>query len=167
MWVLSVFLVALALPSYMVDNMPLSPISSENLSITVGCVLPSPVQGQPPQLEHFISESKTLVESKVLIWPEGAVHFNSEKDRNDTLAHIRSEVFKSKANAWIGVSFEETLKLQTSDERYKNRNGFVLMSNTSEDHIYYYKRNLVPSTYLDSGAQTMIDMFSQLPSPSR
>jgi hypothetical protein len=147
LWMLAALLIAAAVPSYFVDTLPLSVTSGDTLAITVGCVLPGPVQGgHPPQFQDFVNASKTLVNSKILIWPEGAVQFTSGTDREAKLAQIHNEVLTNKKNAFVGISFEESIPQGgASGGRYKTQNGFLLLNDEGKVVHEYYKHNLVPS----------------------
>jgi hypothetical protein len=161
LWMISIMLIAAAVPSYFIDNAPLSVTSQDNLAITVGCVLPGPVTGgHPPQFEHFVNQSKTLVNAKILIWPEGAVQFTSVADREAKLAQIQHDVLGQKQTGFVGVSFEESIPVGgTNGHRYKTRNGFLLLGYEGVVHEYY-KRNLVPSEFLSRSRTRLLISFS-------
>lgn len=139
-------LVFLSIPSFLQGNLPL-PVSTISTStpLTVGCVLPpfQRYQHHSLTLDDYISESKKLQSSaKFLLWPEGAISFNSEAERDAGFEKVRKSI-----TSYVGVSFEETF----ADPRDPNRStglkraGIAVMSNSSASpYLYYYKRHLVP-----------------------
>jgi hypothetical protein len=149
MWLFAALLLALSIPSYFVQTLPLSPTAENSLSITVGCALPGPVTGgHPPQFEDFVNVTKVLSPlAKIVIWPEGAIRFESLKDRKDKIAIITSQVLHENAQALIGIGFEESLSGTGSQGRHLTRNGFLLLGKDGVVHEYY-KRNLVPSKHI-------------------
>lgn len=138
-------LMALSIPSFLL-NLPL-PVSTISTStpLTVGCVLPpfQRYQHHSLTLDDYISESRKLQNSaKFLLWPEGAVSFNSEAERDAGFEQVRKSI-----TSYVGVSFEETF----TDPRDPNgstglkRTGIAVMSNSSASpYLFYYKRHLVP-----------------------
>ncbi|KAG7098987.1 hypothetical protein E1B28_000873 [Marasmius oreades] len=144
--ILASFLVVLAFPSFFFNDLPLPVISSETTPFTVGCVLP-PFQRYKdynPTLEDYIRESSTLApHANLLLWPEGAVSFQDEAEREAKLSVVRGRVL----GAWVGVSFEETYHdpQGSRGERGIRRTGIALVSSRqNETHFIYYKRHLVP-----------------------
>jgi hypothetical protein len=144
--VLAFVLLLLASPAVLTERaLPLPVVSQDTLALTVGCVLPGGLAGgYSPGFDAFIAETKTLVESKIVLWPEGAVRFESAQDREEKLTRIQTEVLAYKANGLVGVSFEESVPAAEYGSRYLQRNGFLLLSREGVIHEYY-KRNLVPS----------------------
>ena len=137
----------LALPSVLMDNMPLPPFSPTTTPFTVGCVLPIPRIG-PPLLDDFISETKKLNRANVLLWPEGAVRFDTKAARDKAFEEI-GEALKGH---YIGVGFED---LDFDDKmQSRRRTGLALIhqsgspNSTTEVKLLYYKRHLVPSASL-------------------
>jgi len=147
---LALMLLSLSIPSFLLGNFPL-PVSTISTStpLTVGCVLPpfQRYQHHSLTLDDYISESKKLQNSaKFLLWPEGAVSFNSEAERDAGFEKVRKSI-----TSYVGVSFEETF----TDPRDPNkstglkRTGIAVMSNSSASpYLFYYKRHLVPSEFL-------------------
>jgi hypothetical protein len=147
--ILLLALMSLSIPSFLLDNFPL-PVSTISTStpLTVGCVLPpfQRYQHHSLTLDDYISESKKLQNSaKFLLWPEGAVSFNSEAERDAGFEQVRRSI-----TSYVGVSFEETF----TDPRDPNgstgskRTGIAVMSNSSASpYLFYYKRHLVPSEF--------------------
>jgi hypothetical protein len=132
-------LFALTFPSSLNPNsLPRTDVVTHT-PLTVGCVLPGPLDGSHPTLEDFISETAKMNAANVILWPESAVVFNSEREREDAFAKIRQRNLP----AIIGVAFDEYV---VGDPAH-TRNGFALVhkdQKTGEETIQYYKRNLVP-----------------------
>jgi apolipoprotein N-acyltransferase len=146
---LAALLVTLALPSFVLDDMPLAVVSSDTTPFTVGCILPPfpRYKHHSLTLSDYIAESNTLSNvAKILLWPEGAVTFNSETEKEEGLA----EVQKSIQGSYVAVSFEETFATPgTPAGKSSKRTGVAIVSNqTSTIYLEYYKRHLVPSTCL-------------------
>jgi hypothetical protein len=81
--------------------------------------------------------------AKIILWPEGAVVFNSPKEREDAFIKIRDKI----TGPYVGVSFEETVgdPSDPAGRTAMSRTGIALISQHSNDtHLMYYKRNLVP-----------------------
>lgn len=132
-------LLALTFPSTVTPNsLPRNDVAAHT-PLTVGCVLPSPLDGSHPTLEDFISETAKMNAANVILWPESAVVFNSEKEREDAFAKIR----QLPLSAIIGVAFDEYV----AGDPAHTRNGFALVhkgQKAGDEAIQYYKRNLVP-----------------------
>ena len=132
-------LLALTFPSSQNPNsLPRADVVAHT-PLTVGCALPGPLDGSHPTLEDFISETAKMNAANVILWPESAVVFNSEKEREDAFATIR----RRNLPAIIGVAFDEYV---IGDPAH-TRNGFALVhkdQKTGDETIQYYKRNLVP-----------------------
>ncbi|KAG9314199.1 hypothetical protein JVU11DRAFT_4985 [Chiua virens] len=146
---LATILLALTFPSTVSQNaLPRSDVSAHT-PLTVGCVLPTPLDGSHPKLEDFISETAKMTAAHVVLWPESAVVFNSEKEREDAFERIRQRDF----SPLIGVAFDEYV---VGDPEH-TRNGFALVhkdQKPGDEVVQYYKRNLVPFT----------ESFSKIPS---
>ncbi|KAF9270008.1 hypothetical protein L218DRAFT_6455 [Marasmius fiardii PR-910] len=145
-FVLASILIVLALPSFFSSDLPLPVISPETTPFTVGCTLP-PYQrykNYHPTLGDFIKESQQLAPlADLILWPEGAVSFHNEGEREAALAMVRQNV----TGVWIGVSFEEIYQdpQDPRSEREAKRTGIALVSNKkNETQFIYYKRHLVP-----------------------
>ncbi|KAF8807770.1 hypothetical protein BYT27DRAFT_7098668 [Phlegmacium glaucopus] len=146
--ILALCLTFATIPSFLILQLPL-PVSDINIStpLTVGCVLP-PLQKYKHHvltLDDFIRESATVKDlAHIILWPEGAVAFNSTSARDEGLKLVRDSL---PGRAYIGVSFEETVD-DPSDSTSKTplrRTGVAVISQYSlEPHHLYYKRNLVP-----------------------
>lgn len=139
---LGIILVALALPSFFTHDLPLPPFSSNATPLIVGCVLPTGrSQEFTPTLDDFIAESKKMTSAKVLLWPEGAVKFNSPSEKEEALNRIRQEV----RGPYVGVSFEDFVPSEGGRSGMR-RTGVSIVSNDSDETLLsYYKRQLVPS----------------------
>jgi hypothetical protein len=140
----------LAVPSYFSPMLPVPVRSTNTVPLSVGCVLPAPTtgNGNPPTLQDFIAESKTIADAKLIIWPEGAVRFENAKHRNETLSLVQSNVLANHRGQFIGISFEESIPSDSRDgARHLRRNGFLIMGSDGIIHHEYYKRNLVPGSF--------------------
>lgn len=145
---LAVGLVLLTIPSYVINPLPLAIDDVDKVTpLVVGCALPKfdVYKHHEPLFDDFVEESKKLDSAaNFILWPEGAVRFNSEAERNDSLAEVRRKV----RHAYIGVSFEEVLDDPNDPNNHKGirRTGIAIVSNKSTTpHLLYYKQHLVPS----------------------
>jgi len=132
-------------PSFFGPYLPL-PITVEDATpLGVGCVLPqihkSKGEVRLPGFSDYLHETRVLQNSaKILLWPEGAVSFDSVKERNDKFEEIEKLL---SIGTFVGVSFEETVNVSSHSEH--KRIGLALLSNsTSSPHFMYFKRHLVP-----------------------
>jgi hypothetical protein len=90
---LAIILILLAIPSFIITDLPNPPFSDRTTPLTVGCVLPlTRMENPTPTLDDFIFESKKLTNAKILLWPEGAVRFDSDAEKQDALDRVRREV---------------------------------------------------------------------------
>lgn len=144
---LAVGLVLLTIPSYLINSLPLPIDNVDKVTpLVVGCALPKfdIYKHHEPLLDDFVEESKKLDSAaNFILWPEGAVRFNSETERNDALAEVRRQV----RHAYVGVAFEETLDDPEDPKNHKGirRTAIAIVSNKSTTpHLLYYKRHLVP-----------------------
>ncbi|KAF8633009.1 hypothetical protein AX15_001606 [Amanita polypyramis BW_CC] len=161
---LGCILAVLAIPSFFITTFP-APITSDNITpFSVACVLPSfrRYEHHSPTLDDYIEESKTLTNSaKVLLWPESAVVFHSDHEKEVVFQKIRKAV----TGPYVGVSFEETFTDPTDKTRSKGarRNGLALISKYSDEpHLVYYKRKLVPiaESFSLTHSEAPPDMFT-------
>ncbi|KAJ3514396.1 hypothetical protein NLJ89_g2405 [Agrocybe chaxingu] len=144
---LAAFLLALSLPSFYLPHLPL-PISTIDVAspLTVACVVP-PYQRykhHSPTIDDYIEESKKVRSAaRVILWPEGAIVFNSTAQKEQAFSEIRKQI----DGPYVGVSFEETIS-DPSDPTGRHaltRTGIAVISRYSpEPYLQYYKRNLVP-----------------------
>lgn len=143
---LAIILSALAIPSLFSINHPVPIDSPDTTPFSVGCVLPSFKRYHHHDLtfEDYFEESKKLTTSaRLLLWPESAVVFHNESERDKAFARIRLNI----TGSYVGVSFEETFPNpnDTTGTKGARRNGLALISKESEEpHLVYYKRKLVP-----------------------
>ncbi|KAF9448186.1 hypothetical protein P691DRAFT_801235 [Macrolepiota fuliginosa MF-IS2] len=144
---LAAVLVLLTVPSYIASPLPLSLEDVSKVTpLAVGCALPTFDEHKVHEFgfEHYLFESQRLDPSaNFILWPEGAVRFRSDVERNTALAELREKIH----HAFVGVAFEETLN-DPEDPRNRNgirRTGIAIVSNkSSTPHLVYYKRHLVP-----------------------
>jgi len=142
---LAAFLVLLIVPSFFINSLPI-PLGDVSIAtpLTVGCALPTVDEYHVPNFSFsdYLSETKKLDSTaNFILWPESAVHFESEADRNHHLDKIREQIH----HAFVGVSFDETL-VDTENRHGIKCNGIAIVSNKSDTpHLVYYKRHLVPS----------------------
>jgi hypothetical protein len=152
-FLLAALLVTMAIPSFVLSNLPLSVVSSDTTPFSVGCILPPFVRYKHHSLtlDDYIAESVTLTNSaRLLLWPEGAVTFNSEAEKEEGLAKVRKAV----TGSHVAVSFEETFAIPGAPSGTSSkRTGIAIVSPSSASPQFeYYKRHLVPSMclHLDS-----------------
>jgi apolipoprotein N-acyltransferase len=82
----------------------------------------------------------------VVLWPEGAVYFDSEADRHKKLEWVKGNATIN--GATIGVSFTEPAPSEGDRQLHgKTRNGIALV-NKDGVIFEYYKRHLVPRMFL-------------------
>lgn len=152
---LGILLVALALPSLHVSLPARTDTILDTSPLGVACALPPFGKGRP-SLGDFIAETKKLTsQAKVVLWPESAVEFGSQGEREAAFEELRKDIQKSV----IGVAFEEFVPQDSSNPSGSRmrRNGLALVhegQKKGEEVIQYYKRNLVPFT----------ESFSAIPS---
>ncbi|KAJ7193366.1 hypothetical protein GGX14DRAFT_589315, partial [Mycena pura] len=144
-WFLVALLTTLTIPTTVFSGTPhpVNPFETAT-PFDVGCALPPfwKYKDASPALEDYITESKSLNHAKVVLWPEGAVSFPSESERDAGFDYIRQSIPAS--GTYWAVSFEEHV-LRPSDNTSLSRTGIALLSNhSSETHMVYYKRSLVP-----------------------
>lgn len=136
---LVITLLALTFPLTLTQNsLPRTDIGAHT-PLTVGCALPHRLDGSHPTLQDFIDETTKMNAAHVILWPESAVVFNSEREREDAFAKIQQLPLP----AIIGVAFDEYV---TGDPEHM-RNGFALLHKDQEpgdEVVQYYKRHLVP-----------------------
>ncbi|KII94169.1 hypothetical protein PLICRDRAFT_50150 [Plicaturopsis crispa FD-325 SS-3] len=142
---LAAILLALTIPSYVLNDLPVAVSSKDTTPLTVGCVLPSPIyskQSDSSYLDEYIATSKKMTSAHVILWPEGAVRFDNARAREAALDRVRKEVH----GPHVGVAFEEFIPADAGhdDGRVgKKRNGLALVGPTGTV-MTYFKRNLVP-----------------------
>lgn len=138
-------LLALAIPSFFSSALPILPWSESSTPLTVGCVLPHlslPGDGTSP-LDRFIAESKQHTGTRILLWPEGALRFETSIQREEALTRVQNEI----KGPLVGVTFTEPVPREAGWEHAREgkwRNGLVLVG-PDGPVAEFYKRNLVPS----------------------
>ncbi|KAI6136470.1 hypothetical protein F5141DRAFT_1019753 [Pisolithus sp. B1] len=151
---LATLLLALTLPSF-TNNLPLrTDVYTQETSIKVGCVLPHPLDHSHPSLDDFVKETARMTGAKLLLWPESAVTFDSEKERESAFERIR----KQSNGAYVGVAFDQYVEDDTiPSSSSRTVNGLAIIhqkQKPGEEVVQYYKRQLVPLT----------ESFSKIPS---
>ncbi|THH18540.1 hypothetical protein EW146_g2445 [Bondarzewia mesenterica] len=145
---LFILLFAFTIPSYFYETLPLPPISSSSTPLTVGCVLPSPPQhnDHSSTLDRFILESQRVVSSgaKVMLWPEGAVRFDSADDREEAIAKVQEKI----KGPYVGISFEENAPAEWKGSSGRTKRIGMVLVGPNGPVFEYYKRSLVP--YVES-----------------
>ncbi|KAG8713682.1 hypothetical protein FRC09_018449 [Ceratobasidium sp. 395] len=139
-------LVLAMLPSYKTPLLPLPSHSLNTTEVAVGCVYPYvSTPGTTPTLEDYIKESKTQTSrAKILVWPEGAVHFRTEKEQISAFEKIAN--VSNRQNAWIAVGYEQLFSdnRETSrGKRIRGHNSLAIFGPNAEP-VTYVKRRLVP-----------------------
>lgn len=78
----------------------------------------------------------------MVLWPEGAVTFANETERDDAF----TKIIGGRGQFYVGVGFEEAYPdpADPSGRQSLFRTGLALVSLNTEPHLIYYKRNLVP-----------------------
>jgi len=142
-------LIALTAPSFFLPALPALPWSTSSTPLSIGCVLPHPsLPGdRSSPLDRFIAESKHLTGSRILLWPEGALRFETSVQREEALTRVQEEI----KGPLVGVTFTEPVPHDAGWEHAREgkwRNGLVLMG-PDGPVAEYYKRNLVPSMSID------------------
>ncbi|THV07588.1 hypothetical protein K435DRAFT_848005 [Dendrothele bispora CBS 962.96] len=143
------FLLALTVPSFFLSDLPLPVGPIENITpVTVGCVLPvkQVYKTEALTFEHYLQETKTLTpHANVLLWPEGAVFFQSTEERKEKLGQVQDAI---QGPRFVAVSFEENYVEPTNPHKTLRRTGVAVVSGAQkvkdEPHLIYWKRNLVP-----------------------
>lgn len=145
---LAAFLLALTIPSFFIDTTPLAATTSgTTTALTIGCVLPSRVPGRALSFQDYLKETSHLWNAAdILLWPESAVKFDSQKARDDAFAELAGNL-KKYSKALIGVGFIDTTAdpADVTGEKTVQRNGVAFISRDSDKpQLLYYKRHLVP-----------------------
>ena len=137
-------LLVLTTPSFFLPTIPTLPWSNASTPLPIGCVLPhpsSPGDGSTP-LDRFIAESRQHNGARILLWPEGALRFETISQREEAIQRVQKEV----KGPLVGVTFTEPVppSAEWSHSREgKWRNGLVLVG-PDGPVAEFYKRNLVP-----------------------
>jgi hypothetical protein len=148
---LSILLLLLTIPSFLMNPLPLPISSVATTPISVACVLPStvyPDKTSQTDIDRFISASKTVANrANILVWPEGAVRFENSSIRDKTFKSIleKNNGFDQKL---LAISYEEPVEPSTPGTRRKYRTAVSLIDHQNGVVNTYFKRNLVPSKFL-------------------
>ncbi|KAH9898157.1 hypothetical protein C8Q73DRAFT_641631 [Cubamyces lactineus] len=146
--IMAALLFGLAAPSYIFTELPYPVNAPDVTPFGVACAMPYRQENGhprgPPSLHDYVSESRTLQsQAKIILWPESAVHFTQEGEREGALEKIRPYINNG---TYYGIGFEEVVHADSPDGVWKRgmrRNGLILLG--WEGVVYeYYKRNLVP-----------------------
>lgn len=149
-----VVLLALAVPSYFISDMPSHVLAPDVTPFGVACALPYPMRNGeylgPPNLDDYIAESRKLQgQANIILWPENAIRFESRNEREEAFEKIR-DTNAINRGVYYGVGFDELVHEDSPDGVWKvgmRRNGLVLLG--AEGVVYeYYKRHLVPSKHV-------------------
>ncbi|TFK30839.1 hypothetical protein FA15DRAFT_751836 [Coprinopsis marcescibilis] len=140
-------LVGLLIPSFFLNTQPLPVSDIETTTpLTVGCILPTfqRYKHHAPTLDDYITETaKYHSSARLLLWPEGAVSFDSDSERDAAFDLIRSSI----TGSYVGVSFEQ-YTTDPDDPRghkaYKRTGLAVIHKDSPKPYLTYYKRHLVP-----------------------
>lgn len=143
---LTTVLLVLTSPSFLSPTIPLLPWSTSSTPLTVGCVLPHPPSSGDGSslLDRFIAESQHHNSARILLWPEGALRFETVAQREEAINRVRNKI----KGSFVGVTFTEPVPAGAGWEHSRDgkwRNGLVLVG-PDGPVAEYYKRNLVPST---------------------
>ena len=159
-------LITLTFPSSVSQSLPSRSDVVAHTPLTVGCALPNPLDGSRPSLKDFIDETAKMNAAYVILWPESAVIFNSEREREDAFTRIRELTIPG----FVGVAFDEYV---VGDPAH-TRNGFALIhkgQKSGDEVVQYYKRNLVPCeqqslpcSSCSSDNEKVTESFSKIPS---
>jgi hypothetical protein len=141
----SAALLALTIPSFFSPALPILPWSASSTPLSVGCVLPHPtLPGDGTSaLDRFIAESKQHTGTRILLWPEGVLRFETSTQREEAIARVQKEI----KGPLVGVTFTEPVPREPGWEHAREgkwRNGLVLVGPDGTVGEFY-KRNLVPS----------------------
>lgn len=135
-----------ALPSQFMRSLPIPVNSDSTARLSVGCALPLPTGNlTKPAFKDYKRETQRLVGlAKVILWPEGAVRFNSTEEKEEAVRLITEHADRS----LIAISFEDYA--EENGREGKLRNGVMLIGREEGVIFEYYKRHLVPCEYLCS-----------------
>lgn len=137
-------LLLLTTPSFFSSAIPLLPWSTSSTPLPVGCILPHPSSSgdESTPLDRFIAESRHHNGARILLWPEGALRFETVAQREEAINRVRDEI----KGPLVGVTFTEPVPASAGWEHSREgkwRNGLVLVG-PGGPVAEYYKRNLVP-----------------------
>lgn len=141
---LTTALLILTTPSFFSRTISTTPWSTSSTPLSVACILPHPSSaddGSSP-LNKFIAESRQHNGARLLLWPEGALRFDTISQREEAINRVRNEI----KGPLVGITFTEPVppSAEWSHSREGNwRNGLVLVG-PDGPVAEFYKRNLVP-----------------------
>lgn len=139
-------LLALTIPGFWTPRIPNPTYTDTTTPFTLGCVLPQTHlphrTPRSPTLKDYITETKKMTNANLVLWPEGALKFNTEADRSATFEEIFHNILEGQKGFHIGLGFEEGFQ-ESQNGRASKRNGFALLVD-NRVVLQYYKRNLVP-----------------------
>jgi hypothetical protein len=147
LYAFALLLLTLSLPSLWTDVIPNPTYTPATTPFTLGCAIPQThlpnMKPHSPTLQDYIDETKKMTNAKVVLWPESALRFDKEEERNATFQKIAKDVLIGHKGLHVGLGFEEYAN-KSHKGRASKRNGFALLV---EDKVVlqYYKRLLVPS----------------------
>ncbi|EJD03681.1 uncharacterized protein FOMMEDRAFT_133077 [Fomitiporia mediterranea MF3/22] len=133
------FLCLGTIPYYFQDTLPIPVNSATTAPLSVACALPYITNiTRSPNFGELLQETATLASlAKVVLWPEGAIRFDSVQAKREAT----KKVAKIAGGSVIGVSFEEYTNDVTRGN--KGRNGLMLVDR--DGMVFeYFKRHLVP-----------------------
>ncbi len=161
-------LLILITPSFVLPTVLALPWSTSSTPLPVGCVLPHPSSlgdgSSRSPLDSFIAESKQHNGARILLWPEGALRFETVSQREEAIKRVQNEI----KGPLVGVTFTEPVppSAEWSHAREgKWRNGLVLVG-PDGPVAEYYKRNLVPSMCLNIKIPIPLTLPVQSQNPS-
>ncbi|KAI0257043.1 hypothetical protein BJV78DRAFT_1116525 [Lactifluus subvellereus] len=143
-FLLGTALLGLTLQSFLLPTVPTLPWSTSSTPFPVGCVLPHPSlpDDKSTPLDRFIAESKQHNGARLLLWPEGALRFETTTQREEAINKVQKEIH----GPFVGVTFTEPVPPSAEWEHSREgkwRNGLVLVG-PKGPVAEFYKRNLVP-----------------------
>ena len=134
------FLTIATLPSYFVSSFPTPTNSEDTIPLPLACIHPYLEDtDRLPSFDEYLEETMRHTSlAKVVLWPEGAVRFESESSKQEAI----NKVAHNAAGSVIGVSFYERMN-DTTAQSDKYRNGIMLIDRNGVQ-LEYFKRHLVP-----------------------
>ncbi|KAI0294957.1 hypothetical protein BC826DRAFT_1009641 [Russula brevipes] len=125
-------LLLLSTPSSFSPITPTLPWSISSTPISLGCILPHPPSpgDESSPLDRFIAESKQHNHARILLWPEAALKFETNTQREEAIKRVQMKACSARAE-W------------NHSREGKWRNGLVLVGSNGTV-AEFYKRNLVP-----------------------
>jgi hypothetical protein len=164
---LATALLVLATPTIFSPTIPTLPWSTSSTPLSVACVLPhssSTGDGSPP-LDKFIAESRQYNGVRVLLWPEGALRFETISQREEALKRVQDEI----KGPLVGVTFTEPVPSSAGWSHAREgswRNGLVLVG-PDGPVAEFYKHNLVPCMCSNIKISVALTLAAQSQSPTR